>query len=204
MFVQVMKGHLQDPSAVRPTLDDWLENVAPGSSGWLGTTSGTTADGEWVSVVRFESPAAARESMRRPEQSEWWAKVAHVGGAAAESHECTRVFAAPSEQPREVGFVQVRQGRVKDPERSLALMSATLPQMVQFRPDVVGRLIAAHDDDPGAFTQLSYFTSEQEAREGERKPPPPELTPQMVEMASLMVGPLVYFDLAEHWLGRPR
>jgi hypothetical protein len=40
-----------------------------------------------------------------------------------------------------------------------------------------------------------YFTSEAEAREGERKEPPPELQAQMEEMGKLSVGEPEYFDL---------
>jgi len=48
-----------------------------------------------------------------------------------------------------------------------------------------------------------YFTSEKEAREGERKEPPPELQAQMEEMAALSVGELEFFDLKHPWLYSP-
>ena len=40
-----------------------------------------------------------------------------------------------------------------------------------------------------------YFTSEAEAREGERKEIPPELQAQMGEMNKLSVGETEFFDL---------
>ena len=40
----------------------------------------------------------------------------------------------------------------------------------------------------GASTMAVYFTSEAEAREGERKEPPPELQARMDELAALSVG----------------
>ena len=40
-----------------------------------------------------------------------------------------------------------------------------------------------------------YFTSEAEAREGERKEPPPEMQAQMEEMNKLSVGEMEFFDL---------
>ena len=49
-----------------------------------------------------------------------------------------------------------------------------------------------------------YFTSEKEAREGERKEPPPELQAQMEEMAALSVGEPEFFDLKQPWLYSPR
>jgi hypothetical protein len=49
-----------------------------------------------------------------------------------------------------------------------------------------------------------YFTSEAEAREGERKQPPPELQAQMEEMGALSVGEPEFFDLEEPWPYSPR
>jgi hypothetical protein len=71
-----------------------------------------------------------------------------------------------------------------------------------FRPDIIGSLAAAHDG--GAYTMALYFTSEEEAREGERKQPPPELQAQMEEMDALSVGVPEFFDLKQPWLYTPR
>jgi hypothetical protein len=49
-----------------------------------------------------------------------------------------------------------------------------------------------------------YFTSEAEAREGERKELPPKLKAQMDEMAALSVGVPDFFDLKQPWLYSPR
>jgi hypothetical protein len=45
MFVQVIQGHVSDAAQVRAQLDRWVEEVAPGAVGWLGSTSGVTDDG---------------------------------------------------------------------------------------------------------------------------------------------------------------
>ncbi|HEY6596618.1 MAG TPA: hypothetical protein VI011_21305, partial [Asanoa sp.] len=58
--------------------------------------------------------------------------------------------------------------------------------------------------DGGAYTMAMYFTSEAEAREGERKQPPPELAAQMDEMNKLNVGEPEFFDIREPWLNSPR
>ena len=42
--------------------------------------------------------------------------------------------------------------------------------MAGFRPDILGSMMIGHED--GRWTQVLYFTSEAEAREGERKEPP--------------------------------
>jgi hypothetical protein len=52
-----------------------------------------------------------------------------------------------------------------------------------------------------------YSASEAEAREGERKQPPPELQAQMeemAEMAALGVAKPEFFDLKQIWLNSSR
>jgi hypothetical protein len=49
-----------------------------------------------------------------------------------------------------------------------------------------------------------YFVSEAEARQGERKEPPPELQAQMEEMAALSVGEPGFFNPRQPWLYAPR
>jgi hypothetical protein len=71
-----------------------------------------------------------------------------------------------------------------------------------FRPEVIGSVAVGHDG--GAYTMAMYFTSEAEAREGERKQPPPELAAQMDEMNKLNVGEPEFFDIREPWLNSPR
>ena len=67
--------------------------------------------------------------------------------------------------------------------------------MAAFRPDVLGSVVIGHDD--GAWTQVLYFTSEAEAREGERNEPPRELQDAMEEMGKLSVGETTFLDLRE-------
>jgi hypothetical protein len=49
-----------------------------------------------------------------------------------------------------------------------------------------------------------YFTSEEAAREGERKEPPPQLKAQMEEMGKLSIGEPEFLDLRQPWLYSPR
>ena len=71
-----------------------------------------------------------------------------------------------------------------------------------FRPDILGSVAVAHEG--GAYTMALYFTSEEEAREGERREPPPELKAQMEEMEALSVGVPEFFDPEQPWLYSPR
>ena len=48
-----------------------------------------------------------------------------------------------------------------------------------------------------------YFTSEEAAREGEAKEPPPELQAMMEEMNALAIGEPDFFDLRDPWFQAP-
>jgi hypothetical protein len=94
------------------------------------------------------------------------------------------------------------QGRGSDPERAKQIMSQDPEKWAAFRPDVVGSVAVGHES--GAYTMAMYFTSEAEAREGERKEPPPELAAQMAEMNELNIGEPEFYDLKQPWLYTPR
>jgi hypothetical protein len=104
--------------------------------------------------------------------------------------------------PDEAGFVQVIQGRGSDPDRARELMGQDSPVWAAFRPEILATVAVGHEG--GAYTMAVYFTSEEEAREGERKEPPPELQAQMDELAALSVGEPEFFDLKQPWLYSPR
>ena len=87
--------------------------------------------------------------------------------------------------PDQAGFVQVIQGRTSDPQRARELMNEGPDDWSSFRPDMLGSLSVGHDE--GDYTVVLYFTSEEEAREGERKEPPAELKAQMDEWDKLEV-----------------
>jgi hypothetical protein len=82
------------------------------------------------------------------------------------------------------------------------LMNENADEWAAFRPDVLASLGVAHAD--ATWTMALYFTSEAEAREGERKEPPPELQAQIEEMQRLSVGEPDYFDLRDPWMSSPK
>jgi hypothetical protein len=88
------------------------------------------------------------------------------------------------------------QGRVSDADRVKEVM-AQIPSdvMAAYRPDVLGSVVIGHQD--GGWTQVIYFTSEADAREGERKEPPTELQKAMEEMGKLSVGETTFLDLRQ-------
>ncbi|HET8959528.1 hypothetical protein [Nocardioides sp.] len=201
MFVQVIQGKVSDAAAVRAQLDRWVADFAPGATGWLGSTSGVTDDGTFVSIVRFESEDAARQNSDRPEQSAWWEATAALFSGPAEFRDSTTVEVDTPGDPGTAGFVQVMQGRTSDPDRARELMASDPTDWAEFRPDILGTVSVSHDE--GAWTMAIYFTSEEEAREGEQKEPPPEMQEIMSEMDALTVGEPVFLDLRDPWLHAP-
>jgi len=201
MFVQVIEGHVQDAAALRAAVDEWFQRVAPGASGWLGSTGGVTDDGHAVALVRFESEQAARDNSDRPEQDQWWAQTSKLFDGEPTFTESNEVTADIVGDPDRAGFVQVMKGRGTNPERAKELMAQDSEAWAAFRPEVLGSLAVGHPG--GAYTMALYFTSEEAAREGERKEPPENLKAQMEEMGALSVGEPEFFDLREPWLHSP-
>jgi hypothetical protein len=95
----------------------------------------------------------------------------------------------------------VIQGRVSDLDRARALMAQNPDEMAAFRPDVIGSVTVGYEG--GAYTLAFYFTSEQAARDGERKQPPAQLKAQMEEMNQLSIGEPEFVDLKHPWLYSP-
>lgn len=201
MFVQVIQGKVSDASQMRAQLDKWRDEVAPGAPGWLGSTSGVTEDGRLIALARFESAEAAQQNSDRPEQGAWWEETAKLFTDEPVFHNSTAVDVDTPGDPDQAGFVQVMQGRTSDPTRAKELMENDETDWQSFRPEILGTVSIAHDGD--AWTMAIYFTSEEAAREGERKEPPPELQQMMKEMGALSVGEPVFYDLKDPWLHTP-
>jgi hypothetical protein len=202
VFVQVIKGQVTDPGQVRAALDRWAQELAPGATGWLGSTAGVTEDGRFIALARFESEEAARRNSGRPEQDRWWAETARLFSGEATFRDSSDVTLDVIGEPDAAGFVQVIQGQGSDPDRARELMAQDSSEWAAFRPDIIGSVGVGHEGV--AYTMALYFTSEEEAREGERKEPPPELKAQMQEMEALSVGEPEFFDLKQPWLYSPR
>jgi hypothetical protein len=195
MFAQVIQGKTSNPEELDAALNRWLKDLAPGATGWLGSTSGVTEDGRAIAVVRFESEEDARRNSNRTEQDQWWSETAKLYDGEATFLDSTDVTVDVQGDPDQAGFVQVMQGKSSDPERAKQLMDQDADKWAEFRPDILGSVAIGHDD--GSYTMVMYFTSEAEAREGERKEPPPELQAQMEEMNKLSVGETQFFDLKQ-------
>ena len=202
MFVQVIKGKVSDPAAVRAHMDRWVDELSPGAQGWLGSTAGIAADGTLVAVVRFEDAAAAQRNSDRPEQGAWWAEMAKLIDGEATFQDSDRVMVDVRGNPEDAGFVQVMQGGSTDPERAWKLMEEDDTDWSAFRPDIIGSINIGHPD--GRWTMVNYFTSEAEARAGEQKEPTPEMQQMMEELNALADGPPTFIDITEPIYSSPR
>ncbi len=202
MFIQVIQGHTSAPAELRGRFDAWRDQLAAGAAGWLGATQGVTADGEFIAVVRFESPEAAARNSDRPEQGEWWAGTEKYfdGPVAFHDYSTTWMLGAGGSDAAE--FVQVIQGQMSDPGRARALSDEVSAYLAQARPEVIGGTVGVAAD--GHFTQTVYFSSEAEARAGERQMDESDAAhvARLEEFRSLM-SDVRYLDLTEPGLVSP-
>lgn len=202
MFVQLIQGRATDAEAVGTALDTWLRELQPGASGWLGTTTGIADDGRFFAMARFESPEAAARNSARPEQDRWWQEAARLFDGEVEFAESEDVVVDRIGDLDRAGFVQVMRGRVTDRDRARELVSRlSVEDMARARPEVLGTVRVDHG--PDGWTQTIYFTSEAEAREGERRGPPAEVAAVLEELMSLGDGPMEYLDLRSPILHSP-
>lgn len=198
MFVQCIEGHVGDEGGLRRQYDGWLEELAAGAEGWLGSTGGITADGTGFMAVRFTSAGAARRNAARVEQDRWWSQTERCFDGPVTFTDHTDVDLLLGGGSDEAGFVQVIQGWVTDVERVRKLGAEMEPHLAEGRHDVVGGYVAMLDG--GAYTQVVYFTSEAEARAGERARRSDEVARFDDEVAGLHLDPPRYLDLPDPWL----
>jgi hypothetical protein len=203
MFAQVIQGRTSDAKAFVSAMDRWMQDLAPGAVGWLGSTGGVTDDGRVIAVARFESAEAAARNSARPEQTQWWEETRRGLDGDVTFADSEDVTVDLQGDPDAAGFVQIMRGRATDEARGKELMEQMNGlDMAGLRPDILGSLSIGHDD--GEWTQVIYFSSEAAAREGERREMPPEAQALMAEMITISAGPPEFFDLREPMLDSPR
>ncbi len=202
MFAQLIQGRVSDAEVVRAAVDKWMAKVQPGSIGWLGSTVGVADDGRFMAVARFESAEAAARNSGRPEQSRWWEETQRLFDGEVTFADSEDVDVDVTGDVDRAGFVQVMQGRVTDRDRAKALVAqVSTEEMAGFRPEVLGSVMINYG--PDQWAQVIYFTSEAEAREGERKAPPPKVQAAMEQLMALSPEPPEFIDLRRPLLYSP-
>lgn len=201
MFVQVIQGHVSDRDEVRAQLDRWLDQLAPGAEGWLGSTSGVSAGGDFVTFVCFESKEAAEHNSHRPEQHQWWMETSKLFDGEVTFHDSAAVLTWLEGPTERAGFVQFMQGKVRDAARMKQLTGEFERLAPRERPEVLGGAVALHGADE--FTQVAYFTSEQEARAGERKQLSAPLQ-RLMQQEWQVLSDVRFVDLPDPWVHVPQ
>lgn len=192
MFIQVFQGACTRHDDVHALLDEWRRDLSPGATGWLGGTFGFTDDDQLVGVVRFESREAAAANSARPEQSAWAERLMALMDGPLEFHDCEDVTLMMDGGSDSAGFVQVIRGRVDDPSRLKAMMTDT-EMLHEMRPEILGGTLAIEAD--GTFTETIAFTTEEDARRGEKLEPPADVRR---ELDRVMQG-ATFYDLHHPW-----
>jgi hypothetical protein len=192
MFVQVISGKVKDEAGFRKALDRWEDEIKPGATGFLGSTGGTTEDGRFIALVRFESEAAARKNSERPEQGEWFKELAANIDGEPEFQNCTEVDLFEDGGSDDAGFVQVMQSK-GDRKRIADIEAKVMDRMRELRADYLGGLRAWSGDQ---YTEAAYFRSEKEARAAEKQEMPDDIKANFEEWQKA-AGEPTYFDLRD-------
>jgi hypothetical protein len=165
MFMQVIQGRVRDADGLHRRAEEWREQLMTGATGFLGSTSGVTADGMGVVVARFESAEAARANSERPEQSAWWEGTKGMFDGEVTFIDCPDCDTVMGGGSNDAHFVQLIECRAKDREAMRQAGRAMEDELRAMRPDILGGVVGWHDDE---FVQVMYFTDEEHARAGER------------------------------------
>ena len=98
--------------------------------------------------------------------------------------------------------MQVIQGHSDHLERMASLARDQDEVLAREAPHILGVTVAEHADRPGDFTQILYFTSEQDARSYDQDPAIEEDEPAQEERRRLLTS-LRFFDLRDPQLLNP-
>lgn len=196
MFVWVLEAKATDPGEVGRQLGRWTSEFGD-TPGYLGATGGVTDDSRFLLFVRWESEEAANELLGRPAHLAWYDEFQRSFDGAVEFAETEDVTTHLGGGSDTAGFVQAMKISGVDRQRIDAADRQFENTASQFRPDLIGgiRVWTA----PDGFVEANYFTSEHDARAGERTDPPPELAESLDDFMAMMKD-AEYFDFTEPFL----
>ena len=166
MFIQIIEGKTSDAAGFRRFLEERRPGAMKGAIGFLGATTAIAPDGTVVTMARFESAEKAAKNAARPEQTAFFEELKKYLAGEPTFHETSEVETFLGGGSDDAGFVQFMIGTAPDKAKAKATEKEMTPTLESIRPDVLGG-ITAWDGD--WWCQAIYFTSEAEAREGEKK-----------------------------------
>ena len=185
MFVQIIEGRTSDADGLKRQGARWQAEVGAGAVGFLGVTSGVADDGRAITIARFESEAAARANSDRPEQSAWWAETAKYYDGDVSFAESSDILELLGGGSNDAGFVQVMKVRGVD-RAKVERLDETFDELASLRPDLLGGLRAW--TGPDSYVEAAYFTSEADARAGEKAELPEAVQAVMAEFQEMMAN----------------
>lgn len=195
MFIQVVQGKVADRAGLEAAMTKWNEELAPGATGYLGSTGGFTDDDMFVVLARFESEEAARRNSDRPEQGAWWAETARCFSGEVTFLDCPNTSTWLAGGSDDAGFVQIMEGHSANRERMLEQMERFGDRIKESRPELIGATVANYGTD--GWVEAVYFTSEAEAREHEQVALPDDIAAAMM---AEMPTDVTYLDLHQPML----
>jgi hypothetical protein len=192
----LMFGRVTDKDRLVRQMERWLRDIRPGAEGYLGSTGGVTPDGRGILLACFESAAAAQANSARSEQDVWWSDTEACFDGPVTFTESDDVEDVGEGSSVAAGFVQIMKG-TGDRARVAEMDRLFEEHMSDFRPEILG--LRRIWTGPQSYVEAAYFTSEEEAREGERKPLPPAFAEHMGDFDDMTAG-VEFLDLREPML----
>ena len=190
MFVRFIRATVADVEGLRAHLARGQGQMTSGAVGFLGSTAGITTKGDFVALARFDSADAAKANRARVEEGEWWRELLTYFDGEPEVKDTQRVSVLLAGSD-DAGFVQIMEG-TGDPDALAALDERFVAIAPTYRPDIMGGYRAYFDDS--TWADVTYFTSEAEARAGESREMPPEVA-KLFEEFGRVAGITAYHDL---------
>jgi quinol monooxygenase YgiN len=166
MFIQIIEGKTSNADGFRRFLQERRTEAMKAAIGFLGATTAIAPDGTVVTMARFESAEKAAKNAARPEQTAFFAEFRKYLAGEPTFHESTEVETFLGGGSDDARFVQFMIGTATDKATAKASEKNMTPTLESMRPDILGG-ITAWDGD--WWCQAIYFTSEADAREGEKK-----------------------------------
>ena len=185
MFSQVVQGHANDAAAIREAVKAWAPTHGT-------TIAGVTAGGRFIAVTTIESEGSARGA-----DGDWHGLL---DGEVTVSNGTRADLFAPGDVFR-ARFVQVVQGQVTDLAQARRHRDSLQEALAAHLPCLLGTLTVEHVGE--RFTRVLAFSTEEEARAGERHMPAAVRRRDEIAL-QLLVGPLEFTDLRDPWILTPR
>lgn len=197
MFVRVVQASVVSKPLLRNAWEH-LQDAFAKHDAWLGATGGIDKDGRFHAWVTFTDSDSADRVFDDPDVSMWHDQfLRHLSEATVTPTSDARVLIPGGAS---AGFVQFIAGESSDKEKMEAVMLAFQQEVVAYRPDILGSMIAW--PAPGTFRSIVFFSSEPEARQAESLEFPGGIEALLGEFMQV-AGNLEYVDIRDPWVAFP-